>query len=227
MIDHQHSVLRTMGIDLWIPRETVCVDIATTSLWRDQAPPEQNNTVTTLPQTIELPIVDLAQDVIPTRLARTIPNQPLQQSKSEIVQSVEQDKTALSIEALLSDLSDTPVCAPFQLQALVLPQYTLVVESTRFNETHWALWQNIQQALSATSRVLEWPFPLLPMQDARGVACYVQGFLDATGLEQKVFILGELPYVQIQAHWEKMPEIQQLLDQPVLKKQLWQRLYRG
>lgn len=225
MIDHQHSVLRTLGIDLWIPRETVCVQVATTSLWRDQAAPEQHSHTT-------------LADITPTVIPRQNPEQKIALTRSEASAQVSlKSMPAVVVPAVLPQqnqniqtalepiLMDEGVCPAFQLQALTVSQCTLVVESTHFNEQQWVLWHNLQQAVFAKNSRLEWPFPLQHMQDARGALCYIQGFLDATGVDQQILILGELPYIAMQSKWEKMPSIQQLLEQPLLKKQLWQRLY--
>lgn len=225
MIDHQHSILRTLGIDLWIPRETVCVEIAATSLWRDQETPEAEVMMADLTRMTELPKVDLQPLVQLAIQAKPVLSQREQFSTAIPALAIVPSESDL--QTFIEPMADEGICPAFQLQALVVSGYTLVTDSTHFNEQQWALWHNLKQALSAKNTALEWPFPLLHIQDARGVVCYIQGFLDATGVGQTVLILGELPHIHMRTDWEKMPSIQQLLDQALLKKQLWQRLYQG
>ena len=48
MIGHQRDILATLGIDLWIPRDSACQPHQV-SIWRDQAAPEFHSDIV-LPQ---------------------------------------------------------------------------------------------------------------------------------------------------------------------------------
>ncbi|MDV4313715.1 hypothetical protein MY149_12680 [Acinetobacter indicus] len=61
------------------------------------------------------------------------------------------------------------------------------------------------------------------LQDGRAVSVYVQGFLDAIALEKKIIVLGQLPHVQL-TQATALPALAEMLEQPLLKKQLWQAM---
>ena len=245
MIDHQHSILTALGIDFWVPRDAVCEPVNAASLWRDQAPSEihvdhaqvssmqvkpRAEIQTVVSQQIESKPIIVSKQIAPKQVitANTI-SQTHPRHFSESIENSEivQQKSVVntSVISVLDSVDAEKKCQPFQLQAMVVANITLVIESTDFNLQQWALWRNIQQIFSAKTSTLEWPFPLLHIQDARGVICYIQGFLDATGLDQTILCLGDLPYMQVKG--ENMPSIAQMLEQPALKKQLWQKLYQS
>ena len=111
--------------------------------------------------------------------------------------------------------------APFQLQAFGLPDCVIVVDATEMTAEQQQLWNNIQQALQAEYYELQWPFPLLNFQDSRGVDSYVQGFLDAISADKNIILIGQLPYLA-DPKSINLASLQEMLDQPLLKKRLWQ-----
>ena len=50
----------------------------------------------------------------------------------------------------------------------------------------------------------------------------MQGFLAVHGLDKQLLVLGELPYMPQQSR--KLPSLDDMLAQPILKKQLWNAL---
>ncbi|OTG66145.1 hypothetical protein B9T25_10065 [Acinetobacter sp. ANC 4470] len=210
MIGHQRDTLATLGIDIWIPRDAVCQNMPSSSIWRDQATPEYLTEIVIAKSQPKIPIEPLVEQV--KVLGRTepliIPTSVLKEVPAEV--------TPLAIE----ERSTLPI-APFQLQALGLPDCIIVVDATEMIAEQQQLWNNIQQALQAEYYELQWPFPLMNFQDSHGVGSYVQGFLDAISTDKNIILIGQFPYLT-DAKSINLAGLQEMLDQPLLKKRLWQ-----
>ena len=101
------------------------------------------------------------------------------------------------------------------------PHCVLLVDASYMSAEQQLLWKNIQRAVQAEFHALQWPFAWPNMQDGRGAASYVQGFLDAVSAEKNVLCLGEIPHLQ-SSEYIQLASLQDTLDQPLLKKRLWQ-----
>ncbi|WP_445346346.1 hypothetical protein [Acinetobacter bohemicus] len=210
MIGHQRDILATLGIDIWIPRDVACQNMPSSSIWRDQVVPEYLTEIVIAKSQPEIPIVPQVEQ--PKALERTEPlTRPtslIKEVQTEVAPLVIEERTALQI-------------APFQLQAFGLPDCVIVVDATEMTAEQQQLWNNIQQALQAEYYELQWPFPLLNFQDSRGVDSYVQGFLDAISVDKNIILIGQLPYLA-DPKSINLASLQEMLDQPLLKKRLWQ-----
>ena len=209
MIGHQREVLASLGIDLWVPDFLPSQQNVATSIWRDQSTPEIVSEIVRphQPEAKSIPEHPPVKNKLPhpAPLAE-IATQPIEQEtvtalKEEIV------REAIHVEA-------------FQLQAVALEHCALVIEATQLSLEQQQLWQNIVQALPAQKYALTWPFPLLNLQDGRGVQSYIQGFFDGLSQGKTVIALGFIP----NANGIKVTQsasLQKMLDQPLLKKALW------
>lgn len=210
MIGHQRDILATLGIDIWIPKDVACQNMPSSSIWRDQAAPEYLTEIVIAKSQPEIPIAPQIEQ--PKVLERTEPlTRPTLLSKevpTEVAPLAIEERTALQI-------------APFQLQAFGLPDCVIVVDATEMTAEQQQLWNNIQQAVQAEYYELQWPFPLLNFQDSRGVDSYVHGFLDAISADKNIILIGQLPYLA-DPKSINLASLQEMLDQPLLKKRLWQ-----
>ncbi|MEQ1411590.1 hypothetical protein [Acinetobacter indicus] len=213
MIGHQREILASLGIDIWIPRDAASQNLPASSLWRDQAPAEL-----------------LTEIVMPAAVAATVPQDIALQLRQPVAEpqvspqenSVESPAEPVTPAAPLEVQPALQIDA-FHLQAIATEQYTIVLDATNINETQQQLWRNIQRAAQAEFFELNWPFALPELQDGRAVSVYVQGFLDAIALEKKIIVLGQLPHVQL-TQATALPTLAEMLEQPLLKKQLWQAM---
>ena len=157
--------------------------------------------------------------------AKSIPEHPPVKNKlphpaplAEIAtQPIEQETVTALKEEIVREAIHVEA---FQLQAVALEHCALVIEATQLSLEQQQLWQNIVQALPAQKYVLNWPFPLLNLQDGRGVQSYIQGFFDGLSQGKTVIALGSIP----NANGIKVTQaasLQEMLDQPLLKKALW------
>lgn len=210
MIGHQREVLASLGIDLWVPDFLPSQQNVATSIWRDQSATEiisESVRPQSQPKAKSIPEHPLVQNKLPHPAPPAeIATHPIEQEtvtalKDEIV------REAIHVEA-------------FQLQAVALEHCALVLEATQLSLEQQQLWQNIVQALPAQKYALNWPFPLLNFQDGRGVQSYIQGFIDGLSQGKTVITLGSIP----NANGIKVTQaasLQEMLDQPLLKKALW------
>jgi hypothetical protein len=209
MIGHQRDILATLRIDIWIPRNAACQKMPSSSIWRDQTAPEYQTEIVLAKAPAVLPL-ELKAD--PGQAIERIEpvNAPVSASteKVEVVAEVIAERAALQITA-------------FQLQALSLPQCVIVVDATEMSAEQQQLWHNIQQAVLAEYYELQWPFPLMNFQDGHGAESYVQGFLDAISPDKNIIFLGQCRYFK-HSKSINLAGLQEMLDQPLLKKRLWQ-----
>ena len=210
MIGHQRDILATLGIDIWIPKDAACQNMPSSSIWRDQAAPEYLTEIVIAKSQPAIPIAPLVEQVkVLDRIEPSIiPTAVLKEVPAEVIPLAIEERSTLQI-------------APFQLQAFGLPDCVIVVDATEMTSAQQQLWNNIQQALQAEYYELQWPFPLIDFQDSRGVGSYVQGFLDAIGTDKNIILLGQLPYLA-DPKSINLAGLQEMLEQPLLKKRLWQ-----
>ena len=205
MIGHQRDILASLGIDLWIPRAAVCQSHQT-ALWRDQAATEilpDLTLINRVPVALEKPVITPA---------------PVQRS------TVFVGPQAAPIEHVPTaplDVDEQLEIPPFVLQALSLPHCSIVMDATQVTEQQQQLWANIQRAMAAEFYELQWPFAWLNLQDGRGVGAYIQGFIDAISTDKHVIVLGQIPHI-LNDKTIVLASLQEMLDQPLLKKRLWQ-----
>ncbi|MFW2046710.1 hypothetical protein [Acinetobacter variabilis] len=204
MIGHQRDILATLGIDIWIPKGDVCQQHQV-SIWRDQAPAELHSEII-LPQ--------------PTQIA-PVEKAPLVAPEPVIVETKAEVKSEAPAVVASQEQREILYIPPFNLQALSLEHCTIVIDATQMTEQTQHLWANIQRALQSEFYELNWPFPWVNLQDGRGVEAYIQGFLDMMSLEKNIISLGSIPHVT-HSKMIQLASLQEMLDQPILKKRLWQ-----
>lgn len=208
MIGYQRDILATLGIDIWVPKDAACQNMPSSSIWRDQAAPEYLSEIVVakaqpliVPEPKAEPLKTLDQ-------AEPLPTPAVKEVQAEIALPVVEERPALHIAA-------------FQLQAFGLPHCVIVTDATELSAEQQQLWNNIQQALQAEYYELQWPFPLINFQDGRGAESYVQGFIDAISADKNIILLGQFSYFN-HSKIIHLAGLQEMLDQPLLKKRLWQ-----
>lgn len=204
MMGHQRDILASLGIDIWVSRTAVSQTLPQSSVWRDQAAPEIHSDI-----------------IVPAAV-----NQQLKQQQPIIHEEPKQEPSPqhTAVEVVVPD--DIPEARvmlqveAFSIEALQLPYCVILVESTTLSQEQQQLWRNIQHALQAEYHVLQWPFALEVLQDGIGVENYVQGFVDVLSADKNMLILGQLPHFRSEQCLH-LASLQEMLDQPLLKKSLW------
>ncbi len=207
MIGHQRDILATLGIDIWIPRDVACQKMPSSSLWRDQAAAEYQTEI----------VLGKTPDALPLGLKADQVLEHIEPFNAAVSTSAEKVAVVAEVIAERAALQ----IAAFQLQALSLAHCVIVVDTTAISAEQQQLWNNIQHAVLAEYYELQWPFPLMSFQDGHGAESYVQGFLDALSTDKNIIFLGQSAYLK---HSKSMhlAGLQEMLDQPLLKKRLWQ-----
>ena len=212
MIGHQRDILAALGIDIWIPKDALCQKMPSSSIWRDQAAVEDITEII-VSKAAAIPAVEVQFKAEPTQTVAPVVS---------LAQPIELQAEPLSV---LEPQVIAQVAA-FQLQAFALPHCVIVVDATSMSSEQQQLWNNIQQAISAEYALLQWPFPLLEFQDGRGAESYVQGFLDALSVDKNILFLGQSGYFK-HVKGMQLASLQEMLDQPLLKKRLWQFMQKS
>lgn len=204
MMGHQREILASLGIDIWVSRTAVSQTLPQPSVWRDQAAPEIYSDI-----------------IVPAAV-----NQQLKQQQPIIHEEPKQEPspqhTVVDV-VVPDDIPEARVMLQveaFSIEALQLPYCVILVESTVLSQKQQQLWRNIQHALQAEYHVLQWPFAIEVLQDGIGVENYVQGFVDVLSADKKMLILGQLPHFKSEQCLH-LASLQEMLDQPLLKKSLW------
>lgn len=210
--EHQRSILATLGIDVWIPQVDVRVESYIPQNYRDMATSEQV-------------IVTSLEFAIPQKIIPTQP--PIQSKPVAIQQNIEKtDIQSTQAKKLIVSQSIEPL-APnlkidaFDVQLYALEHCVLLLDATDLNDEQRELWRNIQASMQGREATLHWPFPLINLQDGRGVAQYLQGFVDVYGVEKQLICVGEIPHLNMD-QCTVLASLQQMLEQPTLKRNLWQ-----
>ena len=213
MMGHQRDIMAALGIDIWIPKGTACQPHQP-EIWRDRA--------------VHEPISEII----------------LQQASAVFEAAVPENRSAesaIAAQDVLADYMDVaaepkaavnpvPVqelhipaleISAFSIEAICLPQCVLIMDATAVTADQQLLWRNIQRAVSAEFFNLQWPFAWQNMQDGRGAGSYVQGFLDAVAVNKNILCLGNILHLQ-SSQSIQLASLQEMLDQPLLKKRLWQ-----
>lgn len=202
MIGQQRNIMTQMGIDLWIPRDAMCQKMPPRSLWREQD---------------QMAVETVTSVIIPS----TNLEQPQQKLDAEIKKTSRQqhheNDAALPIE--ISNTVDA-----FQLQVLSLAEYILVIDALHIDQVQRQLWNNMKDALGAEYLSLDWPLAFDHFQNPQGQHIYLRGFFDVVASQKTCIGLGELPYLPATAI--QLPSLAQMLQQPLLKQQLWTEIQR-
>lgn len=215
MIEQQRQQLAMMGIDLWIPRHAAVRSISTaTTLWRD-ADIGQSAQLSTVSKRAELEsAIVLKQEIKQETVIK-----PDDQHVSLNLKAVEAPAHTAAVAKIDVEPLEIEQQA-FQLQVLFSEQFVLLVDQQQLTAQTLPLWRNIQHALHLQDASLQWPFPLVNLQEPSGLQDYLQGFFDVVAAEKSIFCLGELS-VSFKLSCQAVASLQDMLQQPLLKQQLW------
>lgn len=232
--EHQRSLMAAMGIDLWVPRSDVQTRPYQNNLYRDIASIEHSSVIQfdvsqdlsqNLPQTKQAQSIQQFEQAHITDVAET--NNKSQVEISSLKQNIDiQQKSESSVSEQISkqvNFHAEPAIQldAFEVQAFCIANCVILVDCTKLTADQLQLWLNIQHAIVGQYFELKWPFPMLQLQDGKGAHIYIQGFIDALKNERKVISLGQLPHLQA-ADIIQLASLQEMIDQPILKRRLWQ-----
>lgn len=216
MIEHRQQLLTSMGIELWAPRQVAVRSIQTKSIWRDRSTDLEQEIAlqTTEPSTQVAVKGELdSEKVLPT----------IQTKKVDIPEKQIEPKLEKQIVVSQDVVQAKSIVSEFRLHALIGAKFVLITEQQQLTSVGRVLWLNIQNALNLNSADLQWPFPLMDLQDGGAVQDYIKGFFDVVAVEKTILCLGQLP-IEICYSFEQLPSLAQILEQPLGKQDLWQKV---
>lgn len=221
MIEQQRQQLAMMGIDLWVPRHAAVRSISTaTTLWRD-ADIGQSAQLSTLSKRVELESAIVLKQEIKQETVIKPDDQHVSLNVKAVEAPLNLQETAHTAAVTKIDVEPLEIeQQAFQLQVLFSEQFVLLVDQQQLTAQTLPLWRNIQHALHLQDASLQWPFPLVNLQEPSGLQDYLQGFFDVVAAEKSIFCLGELP-VSFKLSCQAVASLQDMLQQPLLKQQLW------
>ncbi|MEB3752781.1 hypothetical protein [Acinetobacter sp. MD2(2019)] len=211
MIEHQQQLLRSMGVELWAPRQAVVCSIVPKTIWRDQTTEEPNQAI--MAQALEAQIEPVIQPK--AKISERINPRPVQNT-APVVQPVEP----------LPETKVAEILAPveFHLHVLVSEKFILITEQQQLAQSTQQLWRNIKTSLNLQVAELQWPFPLLDLQEPHALSDYVKGFLDVIAHEKPILSLGKLPFSIADVSTQILPSLDEMLAQPLKKRELWEKV---
>ena len=219
MLEHQRNILSAMGIDIWIPQATAQTRHYNHPLYRDHSvgdfvhPSVIDVESQFVPDTVETHSKINDSNITPIEKLKQQP-EPIQ-LKNELEDSPQSNiQDGIEVERQIQHIPD------FELQALVTKSHVILVDVTQLEAEQEALWSNIQRSISKDLHTLRWPFNLNYFQDGRGCEAYIRGFVDAFSQDRKLVSLGPLSQSQ-SLEFTTLPSLQEMIAQPVLKRQLW------
>ena len=119
----------------------------------------------------------------------------------------------------------------FSLEARMIGNWVILVSVQALNHPDRnALWKNLNQALVSDESTLEggrldWPLAEgARWQHNDGAQAALMGFLSRFGSERRIGLMGELPDAVIPERLERLPSLDELLQEPLKKRTLWRLL---
>jgi len=240
------AVLAALGIPVWAARREPTQTVPAVSVWNrheEQSLSLQGQTIeviqpVVIKEVVSFPKVHAASTVIL--------NEPTS-VHSQVTVVSPRARTDLIINR--TQLDNKPVRQPFE-QTIVASETVHVVQVLRFSLEarmigNWvvlvsvqalnhpdrnALWKNLNQAFVSNEKAheggrLDWPLSEgARWQHNDGAQAALMGFLSRFGSERRIGLMGELPDTIISEHFERLPSLDELLQEPLKKRSLWRLL---
>ncbi|WP_092746906.1 hypothetical protein [Acinetobacter boissieri] len=220
MSQQQRHLLNSMGVDVWILKETQPKSFVATQFWRDQAYEKFD---------LNEPVIE----PLPT-LQNIVVEKPHLQSKHDIqilneeiigLTKDQHQTRSLEVTSVHEVTSEIALqILPFTLALLTIDQCSILLNYTELLAQEKIFVESLRSALGATITELRWPINLADFQQSDYVNSYVNGFIDSTSLGQRIILLGGLPKVLDLDIAIKTVGITDLINNPKEKRVLWEML---
>lgn len=236
------AVLAALGVPLWTARFEPTQTVPAISVWNrkeEQSISSQEDAVQLIINNIDVLVSDKSHSLSVFKEPKSI------QSQAEVISP--QSSTQLTVNKAQSDIK--PVRQPFA-QAIVASETVHVVQVLRFSLEarvigNWvvlvsvqalnhpdrnAMWKNLNQAFVSDATAheggrLDWPLSEgARWQHNEGAQAALMGFLSRFGSERRIGLMGELPDSVIPERLERLPSLDELLQEPLKKRTLWRLL---
>lgn len=244
---YQRLLLNAMGVQLWAEKHTNLATIASDdiAIWRESDKIEPVKLSPQVPTTVKAQVepkktVRLHQEIAISQGVQQVKTALEQQSKIESNTQLEPSIEHNSIE-IPEHTGTTTLQQQINVQIWISGKYMVIANIDERDEQsveHWALWQNMKQAFAQLQHkyndqleqdyILRWDYPFLTLQNEQYAQYFVQGsldylFADDVRQQKQVFVLGDVPFVQIKhSNIQSFASLKEMHQDTAHKKQLWQ-----
>ncbi|MBF7684618.1 hypothetical protein I2F17_02060 [Acinetobacter sp. B10A] len=213
MLQQQRHLLHSMGVDVWIVKDTQPKNFSAEQFWRNQSSAffeleDQQPSI-------------IKQDLISEKDTR----QKHIQIQTKVLDDLQKNEDLMHVESVLTPEMPQAlvqqVIPPFTLILLSTDQYSLLLNVTEISVQEKIFLENLTYALAATSTNLHWPPNLPDFQQGCFANSYVKGFVDHVSLDKEVILLGQLPSSINLEVKKNMPSMTDIINDPTQKRALW------
>lgn len=229
----QRAILAGLGIPLWIPRLLgTRKQPISPAIWRDQITPDQPLISPHQPEALLSPQQEPPVAALEVQLSEVQQAEP-EQPASALNITVNKPVLATGLLPAVSDalhsadIVSNQALLRFSVQAVEVNHWVLLVdEQTLQNAAAKQLWGNICAAFGNPEQLrFNWPLADgLRWQHPQGAKAALNGFLFRLGMDKRVGLMGELQDNVMPDRIERLPTLQELIEQPLKKRSLWQLL---
>lgn len=248
----QRALLNAIGIPLWVPKASITSKVkhgapAEHTIWRSSNDEQVAASATTLSAVSKTALSEPVEPSVDQVNLNThviadvdTPEKMAFADAHVVVEVVENKAPQTVIDSIKHDvepsqfvLSEKPLSSlPFRIQACEINQWVLLVnEEDLKNAQRAQLWQNIRNAFQKNTAdpilIHQFAWPLaegLRWQSATGAKSALAGFLFKMGLDKRIGLMSELTDEVCPDRIERLPHLQELIDEPLKKRMLWHAL---
>lgn len=248
------AVLAALGIPLWAVRREPAQTVPVVSVWGRQDEVANKSPVTVeatepLVQTNAVAVLNReVSSTVDVSHVKEVSRVKLTQA-SVTVTALQSPTASNQTSVNQSEFDTKPVRQPFaqpivanetvhvvqvlrfSLEARVIGDWVVLVSVQALNHPDRnALWKNLNQALVTSDSQqevgrLDWPLAEgSRWQHNEGAQAALMGFLSRFGTERRIGLMGELPDTVIPERLERLPSLDELLQEPLKKRTLWRLL---
>lgn len=237
------AVLAALGIPLWAVRGEPVQNTTAVSVWGIE---DESTLVARQDQIIHAHVVEETSITLAKSQAVVVQAEP---KTVQVLAEVTASNAALNFPVKTIQPEHKPTRQPFtqpvvaseavhviqvlrfSLEARVIGNWVVLVSVQALNHPERnALWKNLNQALVSSDHVnevgrLDWPLAEgSRWQHNDGAQAALMGFLSRFGSERRIGLMGELPDHVIPERLERLPSLDELLQEPLKKRTLWRLL---
>ena len=227
------AVLAALSIPIWVARREPVQSIAAVSVWNRQAELVDDQYKVAQPivnSPVESTIMESSPSTLVSNEAEKIrPQIDLNSNKLSLLNKTVRQPFEQTIVA--SETVHVVQVLRFSLEARVIGNWIVLVSVQALNHPDRnALWKNLNQALVSDNRAhdgsrLDWPLAEgAKWQHNDGAQAALMGFLSRFGTDRRIGLMGELPDSVIPERLERLPSLDELLQEPLKKRTLWKLL---
>lgn len=237
------AVLAALGIPIWAARHEPTQTVSAVSVWnRKEKQSVSSEEVTVQPivnNKVDSSITEKPSSSLIFSEPKTVQPQ-VEVISPQAPRQLIVNKTQSDIKTVRQPFEQTIVASEtvhvvqvlrFSLEARVIGSWVVLVSVQALNHPDRnALWKSLNQVFASGDNLseggrLDWPLAEgARWQHNDGAQAALMGFLSRFSSERRIGLMGELPDIIISEHLERLPSLDELLQEPLKKRSLWRLL---